>query len=141
MAKGSTISRSMLGAATGGPECVHRIFEYNALVVTLTVPLRFDAVAADGSFLTAFDPSFPTSCKIDISPQQHNGSKTTCDPMGDEVTGQSLLRQPVFVRFRDILGFWVDMLTGAWSGREPSGRRLAPFCAIEGSDRPLFAMF
>lgn len=141
LVKGSTISRSLLGAATGGPESVHRVFEHNALVVTLAVPLRFDAVAADGSFLTAFDPSFPTSCTIEVSPQQYNSCQTTGDPKEDELTGQSLLRQPVFVRFRDILGFWVDMLTGALSGSEPSGRRLGPFCAMEGSDSPLFAIF
>lgn len=54
--------------------------------------------------------------------------------------GQSLLRQPVFVRFRDILGFWVDMLTGALSGRDPSGRRPAPAFAMGGADSPLLAM-
>lgn len=127
----------MLRCATGRTKSVHRVFEYHALIVALAVPLRFDAVAADGSFLPTFDPSFPTSCMVEISKQR---SIITCDPYREGLVGQSLLKHPVFVRFRDILVFWVDMLAGASSGRDPSGRRTALFCAMGGPDNPLLAM-
>lgn len=125
LVKGSTISRGMLRCVTGRTKSVHRVFEHHALGVAFAVPLRFDTVTANGSFLPTFDPSFPTSCTVEISKQK---SVSTRDPNGEGPIGQSLLRQPVFVRFRDILGLWVDMLlTGASSGRDPSGRRLVLF--------------
>ena len=127
----------MLGCATGRTKSVHRILEDHALVVALAVPLRLDAVTANGSLFPTFDPSFPTSCRVEISAQE---PIITRDPNGDGSVSQSLLRQPVFVRFRDILGFWVDMLTGPLSERDPSGRRLAPVCAMRRSDSPLLAM-
>lgn len=128
----------MLRCVTGRTKSVYRVFKYHPLIVAFAVPLRFDAVTANRSFLPTFDPSSPTSCTVEISKQE---SVSTHDPNGAGLMGQSLLRQPVFVRFRDILGLWVDMLlTGTSSGRDPSGRRLVPFWVMAGPDSPLLAM-
>ena len=69
-------------------ECTKWIFEYDSRDIAFTFTLGFDAILASWALLAAFDPSFTACCPYSVI------GKVKWSVL------DSLLRHPVFVRFR-----------------------------------------